>query len=192
MLTAVDVQAKELQNVRNNFVCQRCSKETTTTPRVIASSQLKATGDCPWLSVSIPPQTKHIFASCQPLSANTVTRKIQSAVTPIQRVQSVAITQFRPLDAIVTHTQPVIFLSSPITRPQASDKLGAYPNPGPEESDWSIKFNKTKLDVEIVHTFFHGKPIGRVQFSQDGRYLAAGCYDGKAYIYDVETGTLTW
>jgi len=30
-----------------------------------------------------------------------------------------------------------------------------------------------------------------VKFSRDGRYLAAGCGDGKAYIYDVETGKLT-
>ena len=116
-------------------------------------------------------------------------RKIQSAVTPIQRVPSVAITQFRPLDIIVAHTQPVIFISSPVTQASA---LAVYPDPGPEEPDWSIKFNKKKLDVEMVHTLSHGKPIGCVQFSRDGKYLAAGCYDGKAYIYDVETGTLTW
>lgn len=46
--------------------------------------------------------------------------------------------------------------------------------------------------MRMEYTLLHGKRIGCVKFSQDGKYLAAGCYDGKAYIYAVESGTLTW
>ena len=59
----------------------------------------------------------------------------------------------------------------------------------------SILFNdeiKKELDVEMERVLFHGSSIGCVRFSQDGKHLAAGCRDGKVYIYDVETGTLTW
>ena len=29
-------------------------------------------------------------------------------------------------------------------------------------------------------------------FSPDGSHVAAGCWDGKAYIYNVQAGTLNW
>jgi WD40 repeat protein len=68
-----------------------------------------------------------------------------------------------------------------------------YPDPGPEQRNWSVTFNsevEKELDVELAHVLFHGRPIYYVNFSQDGKYLAAGCHDGKAYIYDVQTGKL--
>jgi glucose repression regulatory protein TUP1 len=51
---------------------------------------------------------------------------------------------------------------------------------------------KKELEVELMHTSLHNKPVWCVEFSKDGRYLAAGCFDGKAYVYDAQTGTLTW
>jgi len=58
-----------------------------------------------------------------------------------------------------------------------------------------VEFNnevERELDVEIAHTLFHAEPLRRIKFSRDGKYLAASCVDGKAYIYDVQEGTLTW
>jgi hypothetical protein len=56
----------------------------------------------------------------------------------------------------------------------------------------SIVYHAKGLDVEIAHTLFHSKSMRCVKFSRDGKYIAAGCEDGKAYIYDVQEGTLTW
>ena len=47
-----------------------------------------------------------------------------------------------------------------------------------------------ELNVEMALVLPHEKPITCVTFNQDGKYLAAGCDDGKAYIYDVRTGIL--
>lgn len=44
----------------------------------------------------------------------------------------------------------------------------------------------------MAHTLCHEEWITCIKFSQDGEYLAVGCEDGTAYIYDVQTGTLTW
>jgi WD40 repeat protein len=63
-----------------------------------------------------------------------------------------------------------------------------------ERPNWSISFNKKVkkvLDIGIEHDLYHEKPIWHAKFSHDGKYLAAGCKNGKAYIYDVQTGTLT-
>jgi WD40 repeat protein len=68
-------------------------------------------------------------------------------------------------------------------------------DPGYEGPDWSIAFNNQvakELDIEMIHLLSHGKRVYCVKFSPDGKYLAAACGDGKAYIYDVETGALTW
>jgi WD40 repeat protein len=46
--------------------------------------------------------------------------------------------------------------------------------------------------VEVAHILLHDCIISGVKFSQDGKYLAAGCDDGSAYIYTVETGALIW
>jgi WD40 repeat protein len=89
-------------------------------------------------------------------------------------------------------THPKILTRRDFPSPQAS-KLTANPDSGPDERKWSITFNnevEKELDVGIVHALFHEKSIPCAKFSQDGKYLAAGCKNGKAYIYDVQTGSL--
>ena len=70
-----------------------------------------------------------------------------------------------------------------------------YPDSVDEERVSPIAFNDRvgkELDIELAHVLRHEKTIWCLKFSHDGRYLAAGCYDGKVYIYDVLTGILTW
>jgi glucose repression regulatory protein TUP1 len=72
--------------------------------------------------------------------------------------------------------------------------LTVNPDSGPDEHKWSITFNnelERELDIGIDHSLYHEELIWCAKFSQDGKYLAAGCVNGKAYIYEVQTGTLT-
>jgi WD40 repeat protein len=65
------------------------------------------------------------------------------------------------------------------------------PDSGPREL---ITFNdqiSKELDVEIAHELFHEDIVWSVNFSQDGKFLAVGCRNGRAYIYDVQTGFLS-
>jgi len=103
----------------------------------------------------------------------------------LQRTHSVV--QTAQPSRIVSHTV--------IQAPEPPPSLSTFNPDLDERHDRSIIFNdevKKELDVEMEHVFFHGDTIGCVKFSRDGKCLAAGCANGKAYIYDVETGTLTW
>jgi len=115
------------------------------------------------------------------------TQKPQFAATVTQPAQSRVLTTSRLSDPIVTHT-PTVTLPPPLA--EVSEELDS----GPEELDGSIEFNydvEKELDVETVHELFHDDTIECVRFCQDGKYLVAGCRDGKAYIYNVQTGSLT-
>jgi WD40 repeat protein len=124
------------------------------------------------------------------LTQETATR--QSTIF-IKKLLSV-LTPTRPSDNTASKspvTYPQIITRSP--SPQASNST-VDPDSGPEERIWSITFNnevEKELDVGIEHELCHEKSIWCAKFSQDGKYLAAGCLNGKAYIYDVQTGTLT-
>jgi WD40 repeat protein len=105
-----------------------------------------------------------------------ILRSPQSATTPAQPSQSVS-------QSVVAQSETVTLPSQPVNL-DLSSKRG-----------WSMSFNnevKKELNVELMHTFSHNEPVCCVKFSKDGRYLAAGCFDGKAYIYDAQTGALTW
>jgi len=95
-------------------------------------------------------------------------------------------------------TQPSKYLTPlqilPIALPALSASTGDLDS-GAEQHDWPLILHKNadkELDVEMAHILSHGDIIECVKFSRDGKQLAAGCHDGKAYIYDVETGTSTW
>jgi len=93
---------------------------------------------------------------------------------------------------MITHSQSDALLSP--TKTSAST-IELDSSPKNHIDNWSITFNnkvEKELDVELLHILYPRKPVFCVCFSQDGGYLAAGCEDGKAYIYDVEKGTLTW
>jgi len=160
IIIIVEAQVKELQHVRRNFFCQRCSSRTMTAPQLSNASR----------GVNLTQE-----------------------LTALRSTQSTSLNQKLP-STTVQHT---VVAHSPAggTRPpsplQASAST-ADPHSGPKGAR-SIKFNnkvKKELDVKIAHELFHKEAITYVKFSQDGKYLAAGCLDGKAYIYDVETGTL--
>ena len=102
-------------------------------------------------------------------------------------VQSVSLTESSPFsDTTPTHSRSVTVPSPLPHGPTGPDQ---------EKRESSIIFNdkvKKELDVEMAHVLSHRKRIRCVKFSQDGKRLAAACKDGRAYVYDVQTGTLTW
>ncbi|KAI8369385.1 WD40-repeat-containing domain protein [Radiomyces spectabilis] len=58
-----------------------------------------------------------------------------------------------------------------------------------EGQDWFALFNPKVtryLKVDLVHTLEHNSVVCCVKFSQDGRYLAAGC-NRSTFIYDAMT-----
>ena len=227
----VEAQVNRLQDIRRNFVCERCGmgsasappktlrttisisstpiplskssekpgKSGTTrgvdpslqrasrrtpqgpahAPPIITSSQLKT----PKSAVSASSSSRTVLPSEEPGKSGGVGPTLQGA--------SRETLQQRPHSVIQT-AQPQT-VSHTLT--QAPDPPPSVLIVGPDSAKESIIFNnevKKELDVEMERVFFHGDTIGCVKFNRDGRYLAAGCADGKAYIYDVESGTLTW
>ena len=115
-----------------------------------------------------------------------VIRKTSITITPTQPSQAVSDTASQPGEStsVPLHAMPSQLFASNVD----PDSGTMHPNP-------SIVFNKEvekELDVEMAHVLLHGDTIWCVKFSKDGKYVAAGCKDGKSYIYDVQTGTLTW
>ena len=182
---SVEAQAKELQNVRDKFVCHRCSKGTKISSRIIAPAQSKASESAPSSSARPVVQSNSLP---NPKTSSQISNTSQQVLCllrePFQSISHSTTWLSDRVANIQTDTIP-----SPLSQPFP---LPAQPDSGP---DWSIKFNhkvEKELSMKMEYTLPHGKRVGCVKFSQDGKYLAAGCYDGKAYIYTVESGTLTW
>ena len=115
----------------------------------------------------------------------TMIRKHQPAIT--HTIPSHTSATCRPSDNIFSHSQTVTLPSSSSTSTDAGVELW------PEQSE-SSNFNsevEKELNVEIAHTVVHERLISCVNFSRDGKYVATGCFNGRAYIYDVESGTST-
>ena len=186
-IVIVEAQAKELQDARHNFFCRRCSSGTMNAPRLIASPKIT-----PLSTTSSQPQyldKPNIFLNALRgvnLTQETARRSTQSTTIGKRVLSIIAPTR---TDAIVAHSRAgTRTLSSSLQTSTSTFD----PHSGPEGAR-SITFNKKvkkELHVEIAYELSHRKAIRYVKFSQDGKYLAAGCLDGKAYIYDVETGTL--
>ena len=181
----VETQAEELRGVRGcNVVCERCRKETVTDPRIIASSNSPSSSR----HASPPPSLNKPVGSQGSLQtthfSNQSMTLTPSTITHTQPSQSDFHTTSQPSEAIITHSQPV-------TPPSPSSQL-PFTNADPQADSGAKPRNEEKLDLEMAHALSHGDRIWCVKFSQDGKFLATGYRNGKAYIYDVQTGTLTW
>ena len=117
---------------------------------------------------------------------STLFHKLYSIITPTRTSRTIS-------HAISKRSDNISADSQTIARPLPQEPaLTVDPRSGPDER--LIKFNKNvekELDVKIGHTLFHGGAVDCVKFSRDGKYVAAGCKDGKTYIHDVKQGTLT-
>ena len=193
----------KLQDVRNNLVCEQCSMESTSAPQITVPSKPKTMRttaslfSTPFTQFSTrdkPGTSRRVdviqgTTSRRPSQHTTLIQKLHSVITSTQPSRSVS----HPGTTIFSGSQTVAF---PSPLPQASSST-ANPNVVLEEHDSLIQFNnkvEKELDVEIAHTFVHGDVMRCecVKFSRDGKYLAAGCWDGKAHIYNVQAGTLNW
>jgi WD40 repeat protein len=131
------------------------------------------------------PQFKALNKLRANLSQKTRTRQSTQHTTLIQKLHA-SITLSRPS----LSSDTVVTLPSPL--PQAS--VSTVDSTLDEQRNWSIKFNdksRKGFCIEIAHELCHEARTFSVKFSRDGKYLAVGCHNGTAYIYDVQTGTLT-
>jgi len=198
----VEMQMKKLKDVGRNSVCERCSIGTSSAPPISVPSKpgtmktarsLLSTPffrseslDKPGTSRGVDPIQE--TTTSRSTQRSTLFRKLYSIITPTQPSQSIPRAMTKHSDTISADPQTV-------SRPSPLPKVSAStvdPGSGPREG--LIKFNnkiEKELNVEITHTLFHGGSVGCVKFSRDGKYLAAGCDDGKTEIYDVRQGTLT-
>jgi len=172
----VESLSKELQAVRRNLVCERC-KEARNTPRFTPSSQFKTSA-----TSSSFRRVIHSKSPQKPGSSSQIASPSQQARLPATKhTTRKPITSARPLFRTTSHPTP-----NRIVTPVDSES---------SEHTWSATFNdevEKELEVEVAHELSHDGRIFGVNFSQDGKYLAAGVSDGKAYIYSVQTGTLIW
>jgi len=186
------MQMKKLQDVGRNFACEQCSMGTTSAPRIAVPSKPETMKTArSWLST--------LFFEAESLdkltgvtrggsTQSTLFQKLISIITPTQTSQFIS-----PHDAMPTK-RPDTSSAASQTVTRSSQVSAPTVDPGSGHSECLIKFNnevEKELDVEMTHKLFHGGSMCCVKFSRDGEYLAAGCNDGKAYIYDVQEGTLT-
>jgi glucose repression regulatory protein TUP1 len=191
---AVETQEKELQDLRRNVNCEGCRKRSTGAPQVVPSSRLKAKKPTRSLTLRLRNFVKPSTSGpLRGVVSSRQTRRSTQRPTDIQEheAHSAIIPTSQSSDLAITHPE---FVSLPSTsKPSAST---ADSDSESEERGWSISYNNDvgkELDVEIVKTLSHEESIRCVKFSLDGKYLAAGCDNGKAYIYDVSgKGTLSW
>ena len=180
---------KKLKDVGRDSICERCSMGTTSAPRLAVPSKSETMKTARSL-LSTP--FSRAESLDKPTSRSTqqskLFQKLYSIITPTQPSRSIPRTMTKHPHTISANTQTV-------SRPSPLPKMSASTvNPGSRPREDLIKFNckiEKELDVKITHTLFHGRSVECVKFSRDGKYLAAGCKDGKTYIYDVRQGKLT-
>ena len=198
--TTVDMQVKKLQDIGCNFVYEQCSIGMSSAPQIAVAVPSKPRTMKTARSFSSTPlfQAESLdkpgtSTNVDPSQELTTSRSIQqstliNSITPTHPSRSFSHAMTKHSDTISANLQTV-------SRPSPLPKVFAStvgPGSGPREV--LIKFNneiEKQLDMEITHTFFHEEPVGSIKFSRDRKYLAVGCDDGRAYIYDVKDGTLT-
>jgi WD40 repeat protein len=185
---------KKLQDVGRYFVCEQCSMGTTSARQIAVPSKPETMNAAPSLFSSL-------FFQTESLANPSTSRSVDLTQAGRSSQQS---TLFQKLYSIVTPTRPSRSISramaiSAYSKAAARTSLltqvsASTVDPGSGHSESLVKVNneiEKDLDVEIEHSLFHGGSVECVKFSRDGKYLAAGCKDGKTYIYDVQQGTLT-
>jgi len=156
----VKEQAMEIQNIRNDVVCQGCSRGTV-------------------IPVDQPQKSLQIQNTS---SSSHVVNLSQQRMTALGSSQSAIIS---PLSDFDTTSESIVVHPKSTTLPSPSPQTSINPNPDPEGIG-------KELNVEMTHAISHSGSIWSVKFSQDGKYLAAGCHNGRTYIYDVQSGSLIW
>ena len=169
--------------------CEQCSKTLAIPPPPLPASSFK-------LSIQPKPLDKPQKPNPSPTpsqnGAPTDKPKRQRPTGFLKRVQSVFTASPAKTKKPKPQKSPTTHLQVPtLSRLPSSTNT----NPGVEPGEWSLTYNdqvQRAFAVEDAHLFFHAATIECVKFSPDGRHLATACSDGKAYIYDVESGGLSW
>lgn len=175
----------------DNIICTRCSKRNMSAPQIGAPSPKATTFKRLFQFRSLHKATTSDSLQAVDLTQMT-TRHSTLRTTHIEKLPSVTPTPYSQSVSQAHHSpQP----SDSILYLQGSSDSTTGLDSGLKEFGWSITFNnkvEKRLDVQMAHVLSHAKLICSVNFSRDGRYLAAGGENGKAYIYDGERGTLIW
>ena len=179
--------------------CEQCSKILVIPPPPLHTISSQPTVQPnptvqPKPTVQPTVQPKKPSASPTPSKNGAPTDKPRRRTTFLKKVKSVFTASPDKAKQVKAQTSTT-HLQTPTPSPLSRLPSSTNTNPGVEPGEWSVAYNdrvETAFGVEDAHLFFHAATIECVKFSPNGRHLAAACSDGKAYIYDVESGGLTW
>jgi hypothetical protein len=152
----VESLSKELQVVRRNAVCERC-KEARNVPRF---TQIK--------TLATRSSFRPVVQSKSPQKTNPSSRVVNPSRLPAtQHTTRKPIASARPLFQTNTHPTPDRIATLSTVDSESSD----------EHHTWSVTFNdevEKEFELEVAHELSHDEGVYGVNFSRDGKYLAAG------------------
>jgi hypothetical protein len=193
-------QANELRILRDN-ICQNCKARFTPAPESSAGTPSSSSSSALMHPHSSP-------EAREPTNRKSFWRRILSQPIPTKRLDlSLPQSSIPPSNLSYAHPPALIAKSSTIEHhplPQTPKTVTVIPVPATEtpiqgatRPEWSVEYEKPEsraVNVTFVCAFAREANIMSVNFSRDGKYLAASVagYSGKISIYGVESAKETW
>lgn len=133
----------------------------------------------PCMTRSFKPQPAHVADPDPSVPLTDLYKAVSHGNASTYLSSSDTLTDTSSSSTACSHSRPV---NLPARNAKPHAKLISTP-------EWSAEFDGHRtLKIDLVKAIQHKNAVLSVKFSPDGKYLAAGCVNGAAYIYDARTG----